>query len=287
MYNVNQDRGIYIEKQSRELGFSMDYEHSHNYYEIYYLLKGKVLYSVNSIVYQLMPGDVFIVLPNERHYTHYNGNSECERINVYCTKDAVPDGFFSNGSCILDTMAHSGKIILPRKTQVDLSQMLTVMLRENNHPDQYSESFLKLKLMELLLLIARNGTVVSSTVEDGGDNSIDKVLKYIETNFNQPLSLEDVAEIANLSPAYFSRKFKKETGITFKDYLNFIRNKRACQALITTDDSVTKIAADCGFSSSNYFKDIFRRMNGISPREYRKRMAENTSLPRRKQIPVR
>ena len=164
---------------------------------------------------------------------------------------------------------------------VNVNELMFTVQRENNHPDQYSESFLKLKLMELLLLIARNGTVVSSTVEDGGDNSIDKVLKYIETNFNQPLSLEDVAEIANLSPAYFSRKFKKETGITFKDYLNFIRNKRACQALITTDDSVTKIAADCGFSSSNYFKDIFRRMNGISPREYRKRMAEKPMFPAR------
>ena len=90
MYNTNRDRGIYIERQARELGFSMDYEHSHNYYEIYYLLKGKVLYSVNNFVYQLMPGDVFIVLPNEKHYTHYDGNSECERINVYCSRKSVP-----------------------------------------------------------------------------------------------------------------------------------------------------------------------------------------------------
>ena len=281
MYNENQNRGIYIERQSRELGFSMDYEHSHNYYEIYYLLKGKVLYSVNNIVYQLLPGDVFIVLPNEKHYTHYDGSSECERINVYCTRKSVPTEGFENIPCILDTMSHSGKIILPKKTQVDISQILTAMLRENNHPDQFSQAFLVLKLAELLLQIQRNGQFVNSTTQEGRDNSMDKVLKYIETNFNQPITLEDIAEIANLSPAYFSRKFKKETGITFKDYLNFIRNKRACQALVTTDDSVTKIAADCGFSSSNYFKDIFRKLNGVSPREYRKRMAKNSSLSQR------
>lgn len=281
MYNTNRDRGIYIERQARELGFSMDYEHSHNYYEIYYLLKGKVLYSVNNFVYQLMPGDVFIVLPNEKHYTHYDGNSECERINVYCSRKSVPTDMFGGIPCILDTMMHSGKIILPKKTQVDMSQLLMTMLRENNHPDQFSSAFLTLKLAELLLLIQRNGQLVNSTTQEGRDNTIDKVLKYIETNFNQPITLEDIAEIANLSPAYFSRKFKKETGITFKDYLNFIRNKRACQALITTDDSVTKIAADCGFGSSNYFKDIFRKMNGVSPREYRKRMAENSSVKRR------
>ncbi len=278
MYNENRNRGIYIERQARELGFSMNYEHSHHYYEIYYLLKGKVLYSVNNFVYQLMPGDLFIVLPDERHYTHYDGSSECERINVYCKRESIPTENFAEIPCVLDTMSHSGKIILPKKTQVDVSQILTVMLRENNHPDQYSHAFLVLKLAELLLQIQRHGRLVSSTVQEGMDNSIDKVLKYIETNFNQPITLEDIAEIANLSPAYLSRKFKKETGITFKDYLNFIRNKRACQALITTDDSVTKIASDCGFSSSNYFKDIFRKLNGVSPREYRKRMAGNSSF---------
>lgn len=277
MYNEDQNRGIYIERQERELGFSMDYEHSHNYYEIYYLLKGRVLYSVNNFVYPLMPGDVFIVLPNESHYTHYDGNSECERINVYCTRKSFPTDVFGEIPCILDTMTHSGKIILPKKTQIDVSQILMTMLRENNHPDDFSQAFLVVKLAELLLQIHRNGQLVSSTMQEGKDNTIDKVVKYIETNFNQPISLEDLANIANLSPAYFSRKFRKETGITFKDYLNLIRNKRACQALLTTDDSVTKIAADCGFSSSNYFKDIFRKMNGVSPREYRKRMAENPS----------
>ena len=100
MYNENQNRGIYIEKQTRELGFSMGYEHSHNYYEIYYLLKGKVIYSVCNSVYQLMPGDLFIVLPDEKHYTHYDGSSECERINVYCTKKSIFSWKFEDLPCI-------------------------------------------------------------------------------------------------------------------------------------------------------------------------------------------
>ncbi len=279
MYNENWSGSIYIEKQIRELGFSMDYEHSHNYYEIYYLLKGKVLYSVNNFTYQLMPGDVFIVFPNEKHYTHYVGNSECERINIYCNRKSVLTEKFENLPCIFDTLNHSGKIILTKRSQIDIQRILSQMLKESNHPDQFSQAFLALKLTELLLLIQRNGQLENSVIQR--DDTIDKVLKYIETNFNQPITLVDVAGIANLSPTYFSRKFTKETGIGFKDYLNFIRNKRACQALITTDDSVTKIAADCGFGSSNYFKDIFRKMNGMSPREYRKRMAEILSVKRK------
>ncbi len=74
----------------------------------------------------------------------------------------------------------------------------------------------------------------------------------------------------NLSPTYLSKKFRKVTGVTFKEYVNYIRIKQAVQALLTTDDSITKIAVDCGFNSSNYFKDIFRKINGVSPRAFRK-----------------
>ena len=80
----------------------------------------------------------------------------------------------------------------------------------------------------------------------------------IRSYYALPLTLEEVAENISLSPTYLSRKFKKVTGVTFKEYLNYIRIKQSCQMLLTTDDSVTKIAVDCGFNSSNYFKDCFR-----------------------------
>ncbi len=272
MYNKDHNKGIYAEKKVRTVAFSMDYEHSHPYYEIYCLIKGNVLYFVNNMVYQLTAGDIFIVLPNEKHYTHYDGNSGCERINVYCSRSTVSSGILGENGCFLNNLKRSCKVVIPKRTQVDISKLLGQMIRENNHPDSLSDAFLMLRLTELLLQIERNGQFVSSSVSVEKNRSIDNVLKYIETNYNQPITLEDAAEIGELTPAYFSRKFKKEMGITFKDYLNYIRNRHACQMLLTTDDTVTKIANDCGFNSSNYFKDIFRKMNGVSPREFRKRM---------------
>ena len=74
-----------------------------------------------------------------------------------------------------------------------------------------------------------------------------------------------MAGYCNLSPTYFSRKFRLITGQTFKEHVNYIRLRQATQMLLMTDNSITKIAMLCGFGSSNYFKDLFRASTGRSP----------------------
>ena len=103
-----------------------------------------------------------------------------------------------------------------------------------------------------------------------GKTIFERALKYIALNYQQPLTLEEVAGYCNLSPTYFSRKFRLITGQTFKEHVNYIRLRQATQMLLMTDNSITKIAMLCGFGSSNYFKDLFRASTGRSPREYRK-----------------
>ena len=73
-----------------------------------------------------------------------------------------------------------------------------------------------------------------------------------------------------MSPSYFSRKFKLCTGFGYKEYLITIRILESCNLLSTTNMPITEIAAKCGFEDSNYFGDSFKKINGISPREYRK-----------------
>lgn len=160
-----------------------------------------------------------------------------------------------------------------------MEALLDSMLEENNIPDQYSYEFLQLQMMTLFLTLQRNGIFVYEQIKE--DNSIshdiEDALRYIAQNYSLPISLEDIAGKTNLTPTYLSRKFKKVTGTTFKEYVNYIRIRQASQMLLTTDDSVTKIALNCGFNSSNYFKDCFRRINGVSPRAFRKQ-AKNHSF---------
>ena len=95
--------------------------------------------------------------------------------------------------------------------------------------------------------------------------------KYIYQNFASPLTLQEVADVAGLSPTYFSKKFKQITGIGFKEYVNFVRMKNASLELISTSHSVTEVALNNGYTDGNYFKDVFKKIHGCSPREYRRR----------------
>ena len=150
----------------------------------------------------------------------------------------------------------------------DLDQMLL----ENDLPRKYSEQVLELESLHLVLLLLRNGIFSHETMspKEGYSADIERALKYIALNYQQPLTLEEVAGYCNLSPTYFSRKFRLITGQTFKEHVNYIRLRQATQMLLMTDNSITKIAMLCGFGSSNYFKDLFRASTGRSPREYRK-----------------
>lgn len=78
MYTEENNDGIYIERQVRVPGFSMHYEHFHNYMEIFYLKTGSCIYSVNNHLYHLTAGDVFLVAPGDSHSTSYEGLVPCE-----------------------------------------------------------------------------------------------------------------------------------------------------------------------------------------------------------------
>ncbi|HUX14285.1 MAG TPA: helix-turn-helix domain-containing protein [Spirochaetia bacterium] len=98
---------------------------------------------------------------------------------------------------------------------------------------------------------------------------IARAVTYIEANYHFPLSYKDVAREMGISPSYFLNLFKKETGTTFVDHLTAVRIEAAKQLLLTSDSSITQIAFDVGFNSSNYFSSIFRKLVGVPAKEFR------------------
>lgn len=225
---------VYVERALHGPVFRMSYEHTHTYCEIFYLKSGTCTYTVNQGQWHLEAGDLFIVAAGDPHSTRYEGKTSCERIIVFCKSDVLAG--------------------MMRGDPTEVQQVL------------------ELESLHLVLLLLRNGIFSHETMspKEGYSADIERALKYIALNYQQPLTLEEVAGYCNLSPTYFSRKFRLITGQTFKEHVNYIRLRQATQMLLMTDNSITKIAMLCGFGSSNYFKDLFRASTGRSPREYRK-----------------
>lgn len=98
---------------------------------------------------------------------------------------------------------------------------------------------------------------------------VKNAIKYIEERSGTQLSYRDVAKEVFISPSYFLCLFKRETGITFTDYLTMVRIERAKELLLTTGLSITQIAFDTGFNNSNYFSSQFRKIVGTTAKAFR------------------
>ena len=102
------------------------------------------------------------------------------------------------------------------------------------------------------------------------DARIQRAKDFIEEKYAEPMTLDEVARAACVSPSYFRKIFKEATDTTFSAYLNRTRIEKACELLRDPERTVTDVAFSVGFSDSNYFSTVFKKHTGESPREYRK-----------------
>lgn len=93
--------------------------------------------------------------------------------------------------------------------------------------------------------------------------------EYIDTHYQNDISLDDVSRELDISPYYFSKLFKEETGVTFIEYLTSLRMEKAKELLADRSKSIKDICAAVGYQDPNYFSRIFKRSVGCTPTEYR------------------
>lgn len=86
----------------------------------------------------------------------------------------------------------------------------------------------------------------------------------------EEIGLEDIASILKMNEKYFCKFFKQMTNKTPIEYLNWYRIECACEKIKSSSLSLTEIAYDCGFNDTSYFTKVFKKYNGMSPREYKK-----------------
>lgn len=99
---------------------------------------------------------------------------------------------------------------------------------------------------------------------------VDQVRKFLEKNYQENLTLNQIADTCHGSVFYLQRTFKKEVGYSPSQYLMRIRMKKSEQLLIETDESIGKIAEKIGFANGDHFITRFKKYTGMSPLQYRK-----------------
>lgn len=259
-----------IDRTRRSGSFEMGQPHYHPYYELFFLISGRCRIFINHTIYYLSPGDMVLLLPYQLHKTIYDKGQTSERFTInfipeyieYFSSQCSPDGFRAVFS--------RKKLSLPPEAQEFVEELLSRMLKETVISDCYSEIQMKSLLFSLLSFLGRCKDLEQpAQTLDKGDALIQEAAQYIHAHHRENLTLETMAAYSHMSPAWFSKKFHQTAGLGFKEYLTHVRLEDAQELLLTTSLTVTEIALTCGFSNGNYFGDAFKKMVGVSPREYR------------------
>ena len=262
---------IHIDRGQRGGGYVMPSHHCHPYYELCCIEHGSCRFLLEDQIYDLHAGDFLLIPPQIIHYTRYPFGS-CRRIGVYFRESDLEE---SISALLPEKEAFFSRVQifhLPEAFYSPCCDLLSRMAYEEQTDDTRSPLILRLQFLELLAFCSRvcSFQQASPTEIQTTDRQVLAAVHYINEHFRQQISSADIAAAVGFSPNYLSRKFRESAGIGLHEYLVFVRLRSAALELLSTDASVTEIATHCGFSDGNYFKDVFKRKYGVSPREYRK-----------------
>ncbi len=237
--------------------------------EICYLAKGVQVYEVGQRRYVMTGNDIYVTYPNEEHST---GDSPQEKGTLYWLQVGWPEP----GQPFLTFTADYARPLLERLLAIPrrhfranwnvqrLFEETLVVYFTQHGPLQ--EIALATVFVELLLEILRCSELA---VEDSCPDDINRCLHYIEENITEQTTIEQLAELMNLSPSRFKAKFKEAVGIPPAEYCTRRKIERAKELLRDHDISITAIAYALGFSSSQYFATVFKRYTNQHPGGYR------------------
>ncbi len=136
-------------------------------------------------------------------------------------------------------------------------------------PDKSPLYKVKMRLV-VCRIIAASGECLRESGSGSGISIAETAREFMRKNLRRNIGVSEIAEHCGLSQSQFSRRFKQETGVTPADCIQRFRVERGGQLLRTTSKSITAIAFELGFSSSQYFAAVFRKYTGITPKYYRK-----------------
>ncbi len=256
--------------------------HDHDFTELAYILSGKGRYVVEGTEFDVAAGDLVICNPGVRH-THI----------VTSTKEPTIEFIFGFTDFHFKNMAPNS-IELPDQGYVlhtsaelkqEISKLCFAMIaeKESNQIGRYI--MFKTHLMQMLLLIIRE-IAEDEKSEQRGCNfesynknyAVNRIITYLNENYEHKISLEQIAHNMYLSPVYISKIFKEETGESPINYLIKIRLEKARDILRNDEGgSIKSIANQVGYDDVYHFSKLFKKYYGISPLYYKKKAGKHNA----------
>lgn len=259
------------------LDFTIVPAHWHDEMEIIYIKKGQALVTVDFEQFQACARSILFILPGQIHSIEQSENQSTEYENILFKTDMLLsrktdacnrcyflpllDGSLQIPTHFTPQMPHYAEIA----SCIDGADEIC-----KTTPEAYP---LAIKGQLYLMFFTLFSKCTLKEMHHKDSKSLEKmkfIITYIEKNYMEKITIEDIAAELGLSQSHFMKFFKNTMGTTFTNYLNDYRLTLSARLLVSSDSSILDIAAESGFENLSYFNRLFKKRFGVTPREYRK-----------------
>lgn len=248
--------------------------HSHPFYEILLLSEGATAYEFRNGATAELSGGQFLIIPPNIVHRGLNELRKPGSLSGVMIAPQMSNATLHTPFSFTDLVWMQQSLDRAAYTPLKMSPQLRALIK--SLPVEIAAfnptspaCILRMRLVvcqivfEVVTHLTGSSAVIPATV-------VDHAIRFMHENLDSPTSIDKIAKAVGCSRARLFEVFKETTGLTPNDYWQRVRVERAYQQLLTTRDSITKIAMDCGFTTSQYFCTVFRKYWGISPRDCRK-----------------
>jgi len=252
--------------------------HRHNFLELNLVLQGEGIETINGLQHRLQPGTMVLLLPYQIHEITYNIESKPFLYTCNFDIELLMDGTNAGdaGFSAIFTSEYEAELPYVQLDEKEMQEMLRLfesMFEEYEGNLLWRNYRIKALLMEAIIRYIRKQSPrhgIRSSSNPSLQKNVWPVIQYIHTNYQEPLTLQDLSKRFHFHTTHLSELIKQHVGQSFVHLLHEIRVRHACSLLRSTILPVSTISLEVGCGSLQTFSRIFRQLKGCTPVEYRK-----------------
>lgn len=276
------DRNIAVNMHPR---YMPPIQHSHDFFEIQYILTGTLTQTIDDITVTLNAGDLCFIAPAARHSPHVTddgtllvnllvrvGTLRSTFATSLTEKDMISEFFLR----VLSGQTYQPLLLCRTGQDEKIRHLILDMLDEREAADTYADKLLRAMMEQLFIFMLRDHKDRFDLGKSlrKQDDTILTILRYIQQHYAE-ISLSALAGHFNYSETYLSYLIHSYTGRTFSETVTDLRLQYTARRLAGSEDNVSDIAAAAGYSNLTHFYRLFRRYFHMTPMQFRLSQGRN------------
>lgn len=255
--------------------------HWHDCIEVLYILEGQARQQVNEQTFYVEAGDVLVISKGDIHGTWCERNDVCKILVLKFLPDVIKSSSIYDSKYIHAFLQNkkSGMHYLKKDAfkKSNIRECFMGVLREYENKELAHEIFIKGYIHQIIAILIRNGTltIYPQLPQEDELQLINPLIVYIERHYDECITLQQAANMVNMSYYHFSRYFKKVTGRNFKEYVDFVRVSEAERRLISSNKLISEIAYEVGYNNLSSFNRVYKRIRGYPPSKLNRAKTDN------------